>query len=88
MNAFAGRWVSTVRAECTDWMLITGPRHLRRVLHDYVAHYNSGRSHQGDGLELRAPDDPPNVIALPTPAELVRRRTVLGCLINEYQRAA
>jgi putative transposase len=88
MNAFAERRVKTVRAECTDRMLITGPRHLRRVLHDYVAHYNSGRSHQGDGLALRAPDDSPNVIALPTPAELVRRRTVLGALINEYQRAA
>ena len=74
-------------AECTDRMLIAGPSHLLRVLHDHVAHYNSGRSHQGDGLEPRR-DDSPNVIALPTPAESLRPRTVLGGLINYYQRAA
>ena len=65
MNAFAERWVKTVRAECTDRMLIAGPGHLRRVLTEYVEHYNTGSSHQGEGPHLRAPDDPPNVIAFP-----------------------
>jgi putative transposase len=62
MNAFAERWVKTVRAECTDRMLITGDRHLRVVLNRYTEHYNAGRSHQGHGLNLRAPLDDLNVI--------------------------
>jgi hypothetical protein len=39
-NAYAERWVRTVRAEVTDRMLIAGRRHLRTVLDGYVAHYN------------------------------------------------
>jgi hypothetical protein len=53
-NAFAERWVRTVRAECLDWMLILGRRHLERVLHEYGDHYNSGRPHRG--LDLGVPD--------------------------------
>jgi transposase InsO family protein len=88
MNASAERWVKTVRTECTDRMLIAGERHLRTVLDAYLEHYNQGRSHQGHGLELRAPDDDPNVIAFPTPSDRIRRRAVLGGLINEYEAAA
>jgi hypothetical protein len=43
-------------------MLIAGERRLRTVLDRYVAHYNAGRSHQGDGLGLCGPDHDPNVI--------------------------
>jgi hypothetical protein len=53
-NAYAERWVRTVRTECLDWMLITGPRHLQRVLSVYVEHYNTVRPHRG--LNLTAPD--------------------------------
>jgi transposase InsO family protein len=88
MNAFAERFVRTVRAECTDRMLIAGQRHLHRVLAEYVEHYNTGRSHQGSGLALRAPNDDPKVVAFPTPAERIHRRTVLSGLISEYQQAA
>jgi putative transposase len=42
-NAYAERWVRTVRAEVTDRMLIAGLRHLRSVLDEYVAHYNRHR---------------------------------------------
>ena len=45
-NAFAERWVRTVRAECLDWMLILGRRHLDRVLQTYAAHYNGHRAHR------------------------------------------
>jgi putative transposase len=62
MNAIAERFIRTVRAECTDRLLILGERHLQAVLDRYVDHYNTGRSHQGDGLGLRSPADEPNVI--------------------------
>ncbi|MES4909518.1 MULTISPECIES: hypothetical protein [unclassified Streptomyces] len=70
----------TARAECTDRLLITGERYLRTVLNQYAEHYNTGRAHRS--LGLRAPDDDPNVI--PLPAAAVRRRQVLGGLLNEY----
>jgi transposase InsO family protein len=56
MNAVAERWISSVRRECTDRMLITGRRHLHNVLDVYVEHYNAGRGHQGQGVGLRAPE--------------------------------
>ena len=88
MNAIAERFVRTTRAECTDRMLIAGERHARIVMAEYVKHYNAGRSHQGHGLGLRAPHDAPNVTTFPAPPRQIRRRQLLGGLINEYQPAA
>jgi len=88
MNAVAERFIRTVRAECTDRMLTLDERHLRYVLDRYVAHYNIGRSHQGHHLALRAPGDNPNVITLPARHDRIRRRPVLGGLLNEYGEAA
>jgi putative transposase len=84
-NAYAERWVRTVRAEVTDRMLIAGPRHLRAVLAEYVAHYNQHRPHRA--MDLRPPDggDTP---ADDLTAARIRRRKVLGGLIHEYERAA
>ena len=85
-NAFAERWVRTVRRECLDWTLVVGRRHLERVLCEYAAHYNAGRPHRG--LDLRAPDapsDPPARLCTPRG---VRRRDILGGLIHEYELAA
>jgi putative transposase len=48
-NAFAERWVGTVRRECTDRMLTVGKRHLAAVLAEYVAHYNGHRPHRSLG---------------------------------------
>ncbi|MGH3404564.1 MAG: integrase core domain-containing protein [Streptosporangiaceae bacterium] len=45
-NAIAERWISSARRECLDRMLITGERHLRLVLDEYIDHYNSHRPHQ------------------------------------------
>jgi putative transposase len=53
-NAYAERWVGTVRAECLDWILIRGARHLHRVLSVYVGHYNEARPHRG--LQLAVPE--------------------------------
>ena len=69
-------------------MLISGEQHLRVILSDYIRHYNTGRSHQGHGMGLRAPDDAPNVTAFPGPAARIQRRTRLAGLINEYRQAA
>ena len=63
-------------------------RHARAVMAEYIRHYNAGRSHRGNGLGLRAPDDAPNVIPFPAPPRQIRRRQHLGGLINEYQSAA
>jgi transposase InsO family protein len=48
-NAYAERFVRTVRAECLDWLLILGHRHLETVLRVYTAHYNRERPHRGLG---------------------------------------
>jgi transposase InsO family protein len=82
-NCFAERLVLTVRAELTDRMLIFGERHLRRVLAAYTAHYNVQRPHRA--LQLRPPR-PGSPVPQPAPAR-IRRRPVLGGLLNEYEPA-
>ena len=83
-NCFAERLVLTIRTEVTDQMLIFGEQHLRRVLAAYTAHYNGRRPHRS--LELRPPrPDAP----VPEPIRgRIRRRPILGGLINEYEAAA
>src|SRR4051812_38887590 len=80
-NCFAERFVLTVRTEVTDRMLIFGERHLRRVLAEYAAHYNRRRPHRS--LELRAPR-PDAPVHEPIRGR-IRRRPILGGLINEYE---
>ncbi|MDX3104758.1 integrase core domain-containing protein [Nonomuraea angiospora] len=83
-NCYAERWVRTVRAKCTDRMLIYNERHLRSVLTEYAAHYNGHRPHQSRAQ--RPPDHDARTVA-PLEGRIERRR-VLGGLINEYHRAA
>ena len=87
-NAYAERRVRTARAEVTDRMLIAGPRHLRAVLDEYVAHYNQHRPHWA--RNLRPPDRDDSITAPVTDLATarIRRRKVLGGLIHQYQRAA
>jgi putative transposase len=83
-NAFAERWVGTVRRECTDRMLIVGERHLSAVLAEHVAHYNGHRPHRSLGQQ--PPNPAPRAVDLN--AARVHRRPILGGLINEYSQAA
>jgi transposase InsO family protein len=82
-NAFAERFVRTLRTECLDWILIVGRRHLEAVLRTYVQHYNRERPHRG--LALQPPE--PRTLKSPCDGE-VRRRDRLGGLLHEYYRAA
>src|SRR5262249_35904894 len=90
-RAHAERWVSSVRRECLDRLLILGRRHLQHVLAAYVAHYNDHRPHRA--LAQRPPlcaslpgdeDATANVIDL----DRLRWRELLGGLIHEYRLAS
>jgi len=85
-NAFAERWVRTVRAECLDWKLILSRRHLERVLHTYLDHYNAARPHRG--LDLATPEPSRQAQNHPKRWAELRRRDILGGLIHEYIAAA
>jgi transposase InsO family protein len=84
-NAFAERWVGTVRRELLDRMLIIGRRHLETVLSDYVVHYNQHRPHRSLGQM-------PPLGAVASPASVAGARVVrldrLGGLIHEYAQVA
>ena len=81
-NAHAERWVRSAREECLDHLLFAGEAHLRRVLAEYIAHYNHARPHQG--IEQQCP------VARPAPVRAgpVRRRDRLGGLLHDYYREA
>jgi putative transposase len=87
-NAYAERWVRTVRSDCLDWTLVWNQCQLHRVLTEYLRHYNTVRPHRS--LDLRPPRPAPRL----TPVEpdivesSVQRVDVLGGLIHEYRRAA
>jgi putative transposase len=86
-NAYAERWVRTVRTECLDWLLIVGRGHLEQILRVYIQHYNRHRPHRALGLR------PPDPLARPAVRaednrSAVRRRDLLDGLLHEYRRAA
>jgi hypothetical protein len=89
MNAICERLVGTLRRELLDRVLILGEAHLRAVLTDYQAHYNTARPHQG--IAQRVPDDecdPHPATVTNVDARQIRRKPVLNGLINEYTHAA
>jgi len=84
-NAFAERWVGTIRRELLDRMLILGQRHLETVLAGYVAHYNEHRPHRAFGQASPLTAVPPTA---PTGDVRVVRVDRLGGLIHEYAQVA
>ena len=85
LNAFAERWVRSVKQECLSKLILFGEGALSRVLTEYSRHYHHERNHQGKGNRLLFPDARQNG-HLPNRNIICRQR--LGGLLKYYQRAA
>ena len=81
-NAYAERWIRSVREECLDKVLILNQTHLRRVMREYIAFFNTARPHQGISQQIPVP---PASRATSGP---VRCRNVLGGILHDYYRDA
>jgi transposase InsO family protein len=82
-NAYAERWIGTVRRELLDRTLIWNRRQLEQLLRDYVQHYNTHRPHRT--LEQRAPDN--SAVVEHRPGQPIQRHPTSGGLINQYRAA-
>jgi len=82
-NAYAERFVRSIKEECLDRIVPLGEWHLRRAVTDYLAHYHGERNHQGLGNELI--DRPP---IQPTRGPIHRRQRMGGILSHYYRSAA
>jgi transposase InsO family protein len=87
-NAYTERWVRTARAEVTDRMLIAGPRHLRAILEEYVAHINQHRPHRARNVRPLDRDGSTTAPVTDLATARIRRHKVLGGLVHEYEQAA
>jgi len=83
-NAIVERWIGTLRRECLDHLLITGPRHLTQVLRVFVEHYNTHRPHRSLNQHPPTGHPPPSSGATVRPL----RRDRLGGLLHEYVHVA
>jgi len=84
-NAFAERWVRTLRHELLDRTIVWNERQLRALLEEYVEHYNRHRPHRG--IQQRAPNDDAHVVPIGQDQPIQRHTTCAG-LINQYRTAA
>ena len=81
MNAYAERFVKSIRSECLDKMIFLGEGHLRSTITQYLIHYHQERNHQSLDNQLIDPDDL-------NPVGPIRRRKRIGGLLNYYYREA
>ena len=86
-NAICERMIGTLRREVLDRLLIVNEHHLRRVLTEYLLHYNTARPHRSLGqlAPVQAPTRPPEINLA---EHQIRRKQVLGGVTHEYQIAA
>ena len=84
LNAYAERFVRSIKEECLARVVVLGERHLRLLVREYVEHYHGERNHQGLGNRLLEPPPPP----ADSEAPLRRRRRIGGLLNFYYQKAA
>jgi transposase InsO family protein len=82
LNAYAERFVLSIKSECLDRMVLLGERHLRRAIGSYVDHYHLERPHQGIG------NQPIEGVPKPTAGEVLRRERLGGILSHYYRTAA
>src|SRR5262249_40719840 len=83
LNAYAERWVRSVKEECLSKVILFGERSLRRALNEYVEHYHAERNHQGKGNVLLFPRDTDVRREGPVPC-----RERLGGLLRYYHQEA
>jgi putative transposase len=83
LNAYAERFVRSIKDECLNRMIFVGQASLRRAVAEYMDHYHTERNHQG--LENRLIHTPPILTANDG---AIRRRTHLGGTLNFYYRQA
>jgi transposase InsO family protein len=81
LNAYAERFVLSIKSECLDRMVMLGERHLRRAIANYVDHYHVERCHQGIGN--RPIEGVPKLASGP-----VARHERLGGILSHYYRRA
>jgi putative transposase len=82
LNAYAERFVRSIKEECLSRIVPIGERHLRHAIEEYAAHYHLERNHQGIGNLLIDGE------AEPEPVERVRCHERLGGLLRSYRSAA
>ena len=85
LNAFAERWVRSVKEEALSKLILFGEASLRRVLREYLTHFRQERNHQGKGNVLLFPL---NRQSAPSSDRSVRCRERLGGLLKYYHRQA
>jgi len=84
LNAYAERWVRSVKEECLSRVILFGEDSLRHVLNEYVDHYHQERNHQGKGNALLFPRSSPAGENDGT----IQCRERLGGLLKYYEREA
>jgi len=83
LNAYAERFVRTIKESCLDRLILFGEGSLRKAIREFVAHYHLERNHQGLGNRLIAPE-----ISSTDCGGAIQQRQRLGGLLNYYHRAA